>query len=444
MHMQLFKIIWTSTTQRVMLITVLGMVVSLFIDMIVAYKLGAGVIADSLIMALTVPLFMDTIIREGNKSTLVPILLKIKIESGESELYLFLSKFINSSVVLSVLIMAVIFVFSDSIISAIAPGLSLEYSKYSANYLSALSLVVLFSSVITIVNTLNNIRHKYLLLASRNIVVPIIVIIFIGLGWDSSEVSGYVVIGYVSGFLLYLLLVVMFVYRGGFRYKFTFLNLDDYRLLASSSLVITFGFIINQAVRLFERSLATTVSAGALAAYYFSFRLYQAGQNVIASSVLLTILPKLSKAVTEKDLKTFKSILIGRLALVTFLSVIAAIFIFLYNVEIVKTIYFRGAFTLESLDMASSVLSWLGIVLIFQCAIVVLQGGLFALRGYYSILTTIIIYALIIVVSAPVLVQIYGIEGIAISIAVASFANVVIIMSFIALKLGKDEDERLN
>jgi peptidoglycan biosynthesis protein MviN/MurJ (putative lipid II flippase) len=69
---KLIKRIWNSAIQRVISLTFIGMLLGLAVDVLIAAKLGTGKIADALIIALSLPLFIDTASREGTKFSMLP------------------------------------------------------------------------------------------------------------------------------------------------------------------------------------------------------------------------------------------------------------------------------------------------------------------------------------------------------------------------------------
>ncbi len=66
--------VWCSNTQRVMSLTVFGIMLALLMDIMIAAKLGTGQTANSLTLALGLLIVLDAVIIEDIKSSFISIL----------------------------------------------------------------------------------------------------------------------------------------------------------------------------------------------------------------------------------------------------------------------------------------------------------------------------------------------------------------------------------
>src|SRR5688572_32791956 len=86
-HIGFIARLYRSSTQRVMSLTFVGLALGFLVDVLIAAKLGTGQTADALVIALTLPILIDTVCRQGSRHSMVPLFIEANSSLGEEEVH---------------------------------------------------------------------------------------------------------------------------------------------------------------------------------------------------------------------------------------------------------------------------------------------------------------------------------------------------------------------
>ena len=431
--------VWRSNTQKVMSLTVFGMMLAFIMDIMIAAKLGTGETADSLILALTLPIMLDTIVREGTQSSLIPLFMERKANLHPKKFQYFISGLCNFGFLIGIIITIAIEIFAPIFIPLVAPNISVEGQSQTVFLLQVCAPLIFFLPNITVFSVLLNSRKNFSTAALRNAVVKGLVVFAVIMFWQDPDISYMVAATHVVGFAIFFLMLYVESYRGGFRYQWLALpSKQDLQKLASFCSYPTLGFALGQGTRLVERLLASLVAVGGVSAYYFAFRIFSSIQTIIGASIATTSLP----AMTEQNLagnqahltRIIRKNSLSTLALTVPLTLIIAIF----HKNLISIFYQRGSFDATSANLTSQVLFWLSLGLVFSCIIPPLQSVLYAKQKYRAIFLNRLLAVMIDLSLAWFLSQIFGLIGIAIALSIsAAFSsfNLIYILNRLGIHL---------
>lgn len=421
----LLERLWTSATQRVISLKFGGMLLALLMDVLIAARLGTSGTADALIIALTLPLFVDTVIRESSNFSLVPIFVEERHSAGRSEYLRFVSGLLNASLVGGAVLAAGVAVAAPWIVGVLGPGLPEPAARGSVDMLRAAAPMVALAPAITLQGVLLDSERRFSLVAMRNGTVPGTVVLVIALTWSSPDTAFWIASAYSLGFGVFFTILFLGARATGFDHRWSaWPDGGDLSRVAQAVQWPVAGFVVRQASRMVERMLASLVAVGGVSAYYFSFRLFSASQALIGSSVAITGLPDLSVRDAEGDRTAMASRLRARLKLTLALVIPATVVVLLFHREIVELIYARGAFDAGSVARTSDLLFWFGWGILFLSIVPVLQSALYARQAYRTVFRNMLAMALFNVAVAWGLSRWLGLAGIAISVSLTAAVSV--------------------
>lgn len=417
----IFLCVYKSATQRVISLTFLGMVIGISVDILIAAKLGTGQTADALIIALSIPFFLDTVMRAGANHSMVPFFIERKSTLTKVEYHYFVSSLINLALTIGFIIVVLIEVLSPWIVSGLAPKLSTQGKIESAFLLRICAPMVIFAFGISILSPLLNSQKLFIPVALRNAMTPAVVVVAIGLTWNWGNTALWIAAAYTVGFAGFFLTLFLHIQRTGNRYYWSaWVSQEDLSHFWAVVSLPTLGFIIRQGARLVERLLASLVSVGGVAAYYFAFRIFSALQTLLGYSLLTIGLPDMTGYGLAGDKARLAAQLRQSLVRCLLLSLPTTTFILVFHVEIIRWAYGRGAFSEVSIQQTSSVLFWLALGLVFFCMIPVLQSGLYAQRAFHLIFRNVVTVTCMHIALAWLFSKWYGLAGIAMAVSLSS------------------------
>ena len=425
-HIGLAARIYRSSTQRVMSLTFVGLALGFLVDVLIAAKLGTGQTADALVIALTLPILIDTVCRQGTRHSMVPLFIEANSSLGEEEFQRFVSGLLNLGCVLGVIVVGMLEALAPWIVMGLAPGLTPESKAESTLLLRLCAPLIFFTIGCTVMGVYLNSRRRFNPVALRNVLTPGVILCVTLLSWRSEHLATWVAAAYTIGFAGFFFTLFMDLRRAGHRHIWlAWTTREDLSRLKSAAFLVTIGILLRNCLRILERFLASLVAVGGISSYYFAYRLVSALQTLIGGSIATTALP----GMTEHDIQGNKARLVRALrrniSRTLWLSLPLFLLMVVFHHRIISFVYGRGNFGEASIQVTSHLLFWLGSGLLFWCLAPVFQSGLYAQRAYHLIFRNMITVTIVNVGLALVLSQLWGLVGIAIATTIsAGFALV--------------------
>lgn len=419
--------LWHSAAQRVMSMTAAGMLLSLAVDVLLAARLGAGETMDALIIALTLPLFVDTVSRDSTKFSLVPVFIELHKEQSAERFRRFVSGLINASLVLGAFLIIGLEVAAAGLIEFLGPGLSPE-GKTTAVYLMRLcGPIVGLAPCLTVQGVLLNSKKKFSLVALRKVAAPLVVLGAIGFTWSSREAAFWIAGAYSAGFILYGGLLAYGMRQGGYRHLWrVWPRKSHWRKLKAVVSWPLAGFVVRQGSRMVERAIASLVAVGGVSAYYLAFRVFSGVQTIVGISIATTELPDLSVYSAAGQFKRLRRVLRTNLIRGALLTLPVVGLMMVFSEPLVRLLYGRGAFDPAAVDQTAYLLFWLSTGMVFNVLVPVLQSVLYSLKAFRLIFRNMVTIAVFNVLTAWGLAEGmgWGLRGLAAAVALSAAASV--------------------
>lgn len=428
------KKLWQSNTQRVIALTGLGMGLALLVDIIIAARLGTTDQADSILVSLSLARLIETVFREGTKFSLVTYLVEKKNLLADEYIGHFLPSLFNFFVVLSLIIAIISWVFAHGLIKLAGPGISESAQNEAVLLFRILIPLFVFAILNSFLGAYLNSQSHFVIVAGRNMAMPLIVVIVSAFTWSSDNFSISIAYAHSIGYFLFFLLLAVYVI-GHNIYKHNWLAWPKREHLKDLWFVVFYpslGLVIRQGGRLLERAIASLVLPGGLSTYYFSFRLVSAIQTLVGVSIATTGLPKIAKTANSKSPELFFKTFNKSIRYTIFLSGFIALVVLVFPNFIISTLYGRNAFTEESVLQAARVLQYLSLSIVFLCLAPLFNAALYAHQKYLLVLLNQSITTVFGLAVAWFLAKQFGLPGI--SLAVGLTAILSILLQYLFLK----------
>jgi len=334
-------------------------------DVMTAYFLGAGPVADAFVVALKLPNFFRHVTAEGAFSvSFVPLYSETLQKEGEAEAGKFAGQaFMTMLAALSIFTL-IIMAAMPWVIYAIAPGfkagtvqydLAVGMSQITFPYLLLMSLAALVGGML-------NAHDKFGPFAAASIFFNICQIGFMmiadqfltvghALSWAVS-ISGIIQLAWLWWYLRKYKIQLPMV-----RPRMTEKVRKLFKLMGPG--VLGAGIIH---VNLFaDIMIASFLSAGAISALYYADRLFQLPLGVVGIAVGTALLPMLSKALTAGNTGEARDLFNRALEYCLFFTMPAAVALVFVTHDIMTVLFERGEFTASDTARAAPALACLAI-----------------------------------------------------------------------------------
>lgn len=246
-------------------------------------------------------------------------------------------------------------------------------------------------------------------------------------------------VGVILGAFLHLIVQLPLVKELGYRYRFS-TDFSHPGVLRIGRLMLprTLALAVSQIELTVAVFIATSLSAGSLAIFYFAQHLNSLPVGLFGATIGQAALPSLSQHRLGDSLENFKAILISSLNQVLYLSLPASMIMLILRLPAVRLAFGARSFPWEATLLTSQAVALFAISVFAQSAIQILVRGFYALSNTKTPLILGSLSVIVNVILSFVLVFRYnlGILGLAFSLSLASFLHVGLLIIFLSRFVG--------
>ena len=412
-------------------------------DMMLARVLGAGLAADAYQLAFRLPNTFRRLFAEGAFSVaFVPMFSeRIAREGGEAEAERFSSNVLSVFVWVLAVFTALFIVIMPAFVWLLAseyqaiPGkfeLAVALSRITFPYLALISLVSLLTGIL-------NSMSRFGPGASAPIWFNLTLIAAIATGYylrgpggDDAIVVYVLAIGVSLSGLVQLIWLWFWLRRTGFRLGIHRPKLTpEVKELGWLILPSTFGAGIYQLSQLIDTFFATRLPQGSLTLLSMADRLNQMPLGIVGIALGTAILPALSRAISGSDKGAATRIQANAVELAMLLTLPAAAALAICAEPFVNAFFVGGKFTEADGDVTAGIVVALVAGLPAYVLVKVLTPGFFARKDTRTPVYTAAAVLAFNIVLILLLIQPFGIIGLAAATAAASWLNTVLLYTIL-------------
>ncbi|MBU1248338.1 MAG: murein biosynthesis integral membrane protein MurJ [Proteobacteria bacterium] len=330
-------------------------------DMIVAFTLGAGFMADAFFVAFRIPNLLRRLFGEGSLTmAFIPIYARTRAEQGDAAAHEMARSAMVWLVMILVAITLVVEVFAGGVVYLIAPGFTSNpelFDTTTALLRICFPYIILISGVALCMGLLNASGH-FMAPAMSPVLLNLTLIIgaltgyYLGLSVAECMAWG----GLAGGFLQWqmqqpYLKQQGFTWRGAWSWRDA-----GVRRMALLMLPTVFGAAVYQVNILLGTLLASYLPEGSVSYLYYADRLVQFPLGVFGIAVSTAALPSLSILAAEGKGEEFSSTLRSAMGLTLFIALPATAGLVALAEPIIAICFGRGAFTPEAVHATAMAL----------------------------------------------------------------------------------------
>lgn len=197
-----------------------------------------------------------------------------------------------------------------------------------------------------------------------------------------------------------------------------------------------FGLGIIQFMGLVNISFASQLPEGAVTYIYLADRLLELPLSLVAVSLGTALLPTLSEKISQNNLQEFKSELFKNVKLLLLLCIPAGVGLWMTSSLLVSVLFERGAFTAEQGLVVSGIVKIYAFTLIAASLTRIVGQAFYAEKSTSVPAVASLVGFVLHLGLAPFLMERWGIEGLVISTAMASFINCFVLLGWFYARHG--------
>ena len=427
------------------IITIISKTFGLIRDLVIAKFFGTSIVADAYNFAyLLTGNFLILLGGLGGPFHSATVASLSKIKDNSKETGSFLIKIILVTFVVLSLIAFLIFKFKHLIFPVLIPASGLDPAyKEKLWYITGIHLdimlpLIVISGLLGILCGVSNI-YKNFFSPSFGPALPSISIVLLIFLYPENKLGLSLAIGTLIGAILQLFIQVPDLIKGALyeNIKFSFVKnqktVSEFGFFLGPALLST---TIGQLTVYVDSFFCSGLEEGSWTATVFANRLIQLPLGVLATSFLVPFFPRFSELANNKDIKGLKNTSLTVIKTLWFLITPMAVYLLLFNKEIIELLFQRGAFDERSTELTAGILSALSLSMIAYVARDTLTRVFYSLGDSRTPLIIAIISILLKMVFNSLLVAKYHAAGIAFATSLVTCLNFLLLAILLRKQIG--------
>ena len=423
--------------------------VSFIKDIFLASYFGTSDIADAINLAFFLPDTLgNNLIGAAIAVSCIPILTKLSLNEDPT-LYQDTIRKIGVFVILGTMFILTASVFLFKPLLQLFPLDTYENISVIFNYFLVMSPLICFAPLWLMGSSVLQSSMRFIVPAITPILFNLVLLVtLLWCQWHSIPQSdGGIALSYATTFGTVLCFIFTWIFvikkqkwslfRQPFNLKSDFTEIRKILLTFSSYACI---LLFTQAALVAERFIASSLETGTIAALTYAYRLSQFPLWVFIAAITTFILPIISFHLEKNDFVSLKRDLSKSLVLVIGCSGLISLVFVLFSEQIIKLLFLRGSFTMNSVKLTSVILKGYGLSIMGQSLYVFCTRYYIAQGKMKAPLIIGLVGCCLNIVLLVILVPLLGAGGLGIAVAISStVSGTVLLLHFIKnlLNLGQ-------
>jgi len=422
------------STFIIMIVSVISRALGLIRDMLIGKSFGAGMYTDAYNIAVSVPETIFTLVGLAISTAFLPTLSKIKAQKGKNEMYDFANNVINILFIVSLILFIITSIFSKDIVYLFKPS---EKTALIASGLLKITLLnILFLSINACFTTLLQVNEDFVIPSILGLFFNLPMILYLLL-FKNYDIMGLTIANVIGNFFRIVVQVPSLITHG-YKYKFT-INLSDERLKSILILIlpVIIGAGANSLNMVVDKYIAFKFPDGSVSALDYAQKLIVFINTIITTSVTSIVYPLMANMRSNGDKSGFINVLKKSILYLALLLIPTTIGIIIFNKDIVRVVYERGAFDENAVQITSFALLGYGFGIFFTGIRDILNSTLFSMGKTKVTAINGVIGVIINVIFSIILSRYIGIMGIALASVIAMIVTATLLfISVIKIEKG--------
>lgn len=414
-----------------------------FVRDAVMFALFSRGVTDAYVVAFRLPNLFRRLLGEGSLSvSFIPVYVDARARSREQGEHLANAVF-TIALALATIISLTCFVYMDQIIRflvddphgfASVPG-KVEQTIYLARIMIFyLMLVTTYAFHMAIANTLGHFFWP----AIGPTLFNFALIIFTILPFEMGRYAGSSqACGVIAGGILQVALVSWVLIQEGVLPKLTLrVGGADVARVFRNLLPGFFGLGVFQLMTIVNTKFAAHLSEGAQSYLYAADRIMELPQALIAVSLSAALLPRFSELHARGERQDFLAEANESVRSLFYLSLPAAVGMFVLALPISEVLFMRGSFTLNDAVGTAEVIRIYAFLMFFSSWSRITGPAFFALKNTWLPAVVAFFVLLVHIALAPLVIARFGLQGLAGATAVSAFINIFVLQVMFRTLIG--------
>jgi putative peptidoglycan lipid II flippase len=415
---------WQSVSEAavmLILITFLSKIVGYLRTVLVAYYFGASAQVDAFVIAMLIPSMVLGIISRGLQTVVIPVYTEEK-HKNLIKAKVFVNQIFFVNLIILAAVSVLMFLFPTVFVKIVAYGFKgqrLSLATHFMRYLTIFGLLNVFAGFfVGILQAEKQFLFPAITLLIGNALIPVSLFLFapkIGINsWTIGEI--------LFGTFCFSIMFLFLFYKKRFFHSFELLHIDwpKIRRLFYLLLPIIFTSGVGALYQIVDKTVASSLTSGSVAALNFAQLIYQVPISLFAAPLASSAYPTLSSLAVEKNNLGYIDVLKKSLSILMFIMLPLSVIFIVYARSIVQLLYQHGAFSSSATNLTAFAVSMYAIGIVTLSANILFQRVFFSFKDTKSPLYITIFVVIFNAAGDVILSKIWGVGGIGLATALST------------------------
>lgn len=412
--------------------SILGYLLSIAKEMLVAKNFGITKSIDAFYAASTIPNFINSVFFQPFNIIFIPIIVKYKLQNRE-EANKIASIAMNYIFLFLIIAAVIIFVSAQEIIKYAFGKLNPDTQILSTKILRIVITTTFFYGFGSVMVSILNAYENFLWPAISQVFIPIstiLLILFFSNKWGIYVLPW----GLLAGLFVQFIFLIPFVMKEGYRHSFDLKYHPEIKKALNFILFLISTGIMANLSPVINRIMASWLPSGSISALGYAEKLIQIPGTIFSATIATAVYPFFSQQIAENKIEELKNSIATTIKMTGFIFIPMAVIMIVLAKPTIQLVLQRGAFDLYATELTSKIFVCYSFQLFSTYAMVVMHRIFFIWRDIKSILIIVISSVILNVLFNFIFIEIVRppAAGLALSASVSLF--IVTIIHYVLLK----------
>lgn len=313
---------------------------------------GIGEVAEAYKIAQTIPILILMVVGTGLSTGFIPTYNRVLANKGKKMANRFMANTMNGAVFLGIIFCLIVALFPGVFVKLFASGFTGDKLELTMRFTRVAVWGVLFSLISYIMQPYLQINERYWVPAMMGIPMNLIFYLSYPAGKYLNEM--FLPLGIVLSVVVQVLWMYPFVRREGFRWEPVLDRKDeDLKHLIYLVLPVLLGVAVNQINLIVDRTMASRVLDGGVAALDYANRMNGFVQGIFIYSVMTVVFPRISKLFIKKDYREVEQMTTNAMVTMSLVVLPCIVGLMVFSTEIITMLFRGGAFDDRAVALTS-------------------------------------------------------------------------------------------
>lgn len=420
------------------LVTALSKLFGFGREMILSYMYGITSMSDAYIISLTIPSVVFLILGEGIKTTYIPMYNKVKGLEGEPGAVKYTNELVKYLLIFCTVIVLGVVIFTEPVIKLFASGFNGETLNYAASLTRVAILSIYFIALSYVFIGYLQLKQKFFIIALLGIPLNVINIIFIIISKKFGFL--YLGIGQVIAVAFQIGMLLFVAVKQGYHFSWSNSQKNYIKTTIKNAVPVIIGKSVHQVNKLIDRTIASSILIGGISTLVYANRLNLLIQDIFILPFTVVMYPIVSKLVAEKNIVQLKQTMMQYLISMLMIVIPTIFGGFILSDEIIFTVYRRGAFSVDAVQMTSAAFKFYLLGMFGITVREIFSNVFFSLHDTKTPMINSVTGMSLNIVLNLTLSRIWGLNGIALASSISIFIVAIMMAVSLSKKIGSIMD----